>query len=228
MVEYAQIPTTLQTSASGLVGNLLEGIVAFAIFVLMLAIGAFVANFLGMVLRRFLKEIKVEKLLEEHGVHDAFVGFTFTNIAVTILKIYIMVIFVGIAADLIKLPMLSILAVQAAVYMPMLVQGLSILLVGLMVADYLTDRMKAAKGIPFANTFAILIEIFIVYNMLVLVLPLLLPAVDPSLLASSFLVILIALCFSIGLGIAIAIGLGLKDTVATIAKKNSGKLEKLL
>lgn len=227
-MDVVQTTSTLQTSISGLAGNLLEGVIAFGIFVFIMSFGVFIANILGMVLARFFKEAKVEKLLEDHGVHDAFLGFTFTNITVTLLKIYILVIFIGIAADVVKIAMLGTLAIQAAIYMPMLVQGLVILLAGLMVADYLTDKMKTAKGVPFANTLAILVEVFIVYNVLVIVMPLLLPAVDPSLLASSFLVILTALCLSIGLGLAIAIGLGLKDTVAALGKKHGHKIEKLL
>lgn len=228
MMDYGQTATAFMTNLSGLVGHLLEGVFAFGVFVFILSIGFFVAKILGDILRRFMKEAKVENLLEEHGVHDAFVGFKFTNIAVTLLKIYIIVIFLGIAADIVKIPMLYLLSAQAAAYMPMLVQGLIILLAGLMVADYLTDRMKTAKGVPFANTLAILVEIFIVYNVLVIVMPLLLPAVDPSLLASSFLVILTALAFAVGLGFAIAIGLGLKDTVSSLARKHSNKIEKLL
>lgn len=227
-MDYTQTITVLQTSTTGLVGHLLEGVFAFGIFVFIFAVGMFIAKVLGDILRRFCKEAAVEKLLQEHGVHDAFLGFTFTNIAVTLLKLYILVIFVGIAADVVKVPMLYLLSAQAAAYMPMLVQGIIILLIGLMVADYLTDRMKTAKGVPFANTFAILVEVFIVYNVLVIVMPMLLPAVDPSLLSWSFLVVLTALCLSAGLGFAIAIGLGLKDSVAYIAKKHSNKIEKLL
>jgi hypothetical protein len=227
-MDITQSAVSLQTGTTGFVGSLLEGIVAFGIFLFIMSVGYGIAKVLGSILKKFFDEAKIEKVLESHGVHDAFLGFTFTGILVTILKLYIFIIFLGIAADVVKIPMIYFMAGEAAAYMPMLVQGLVILLSGLMVADYLTDRMKTAKGVPFANTFAILVEIFIVYNVLVIVLPMLLPAVDPSLLASSFLVILVALCFALGLGFAIAMGLGLKDTVSMIAKKHSKKIEKLL
>jgi hypothetical protein len=218
----------LQLLLGGLIGQLLEGFIAFCVFVVIISFGIFIANILGYVLQRFFKEAKIEKHLESHGVHDAFVGFTFTNIAVTLLKIYVAVIFLGIAADVVRIPILYMVASAAASYMPALVQGIIILLAGLIVADYLTDRMKVSKNIPFANTLAILVEVFIVYNVLVIAMPMLLPAVDPSLLAWSFLVLLTALCLSVGLGIAIAMGLGLKDTVSSIAKRHSKKFERLL
>ncbi len=225
---YEKMVEQLQTSATGFVGNLLEGVVAFAILVLIMLAGYVVANFLGMVLRRFFGELKLEKFLESHGVHDAFVGFTFTNIVVALLKIYVMVFFVGIAASIVKVPMLTYFSAQAMGYLPSLVQGLVILLIGLMAGDYITDRMKTHKKMPFANSLAILVELFIAYNALVIAMPLLLPAADPSLLVWSFLVVLAALAFAIGLGAAIALGFGLKDTVSDVAKKNRHHFHGLL
>ncbi|MCX8174867.1 MAG: hypothetical protein N3E51_01535 [Candidatus Micrarchaeota archaeon] len=217
----------LQLSASGFVGNLLQGVVDLAILVLILLVGAFVANLLGMVLKRFLVELRLEKFLESHGIHDALLGFSVTNVAVLLLKLYVMIVFLGIAADIVMVPMLSMLAAQATGYLPSLVQGVIILMAGLIAGDYVTDRMKKSKGVPFANTLAIIVEIFIAYNALVIALPMLLPASDPSLLVWSFLVVLSALALAVGLGAAIAIGLGMKDVVAELAKKHKSKLDGL-
>ncbi|MCX8196851.1 MAG: hypothetical protein N3G80_00850 [Candidatus Micrarchaeota archaeon] len=212
--------------ASGFVGNLLEGIAAFSILVLILALGWAVAHVLGKVLKEFFDRIRIEKFLESHGVHDAFLGFTFSGIAVSLLKLYVMVAFLAIAADIIKVGIVTNLAFQAISYLPMLFQGIVIIMAALMAGDYITDRIKESKRIPFANTFAILVEVFIAYNALVIAMPLLLPAADPSLLIWSFLVVLSALAIAFGLGFAIAIGFGLKDVVAEIAKKNKEKIAK--
>lgn len=225
---YEEVVVQLQSNATGFVSNLLEGLVAFCILVIIMFAGFFVADILGRVLREFLKRIRMEKFLEGHGVHDAFVGFTFSNIAVAVLKLYVVVAFLGIASDIVRIPILAFLAAQALGYMPSLVQGLAILLVGLMAGDYITDRMKESKKIPFANSVGIVVELFIAYNALVIALPLLLPAADPSMLVWSFLVVLGALAFAIGLGAAIAIGLGMKDAVADVAKKHKDKLNRLL
>ncbi|MEM4554471.1 MAG: hypothetical protein QXT25_01310 [Candidatus Anstonellaceae archaeon] len=216
------------TGASGFVGNLLEGVAAFAILVVILAIGWGVAYLLGNALKEFFVRIRLEKFLESHGVHDAFLGFTFSGIAVTLLKLYIMVAFLGIAADVVKIGLISTIALQAIGYLPMLLQGVIILMAALMAGDYITDKMKESKKIPFANSLAILVEIFIAYNALVIALPLLLPAADPSLLIWSFLVLLSAFAVAVGLGFAIAIGLGLKDVVAEVAKKHKDKINRLL
>ena len=225
---YEQMLGQLQTNTTGFVGGMLEGLAAFCILVIIMFAGVAVANVLGKVLRLFFKELKFEKFLASHGVDDAFVGFTFTDISVAVLKLYVVVAFLGIASDIVRVPMLTYVAVQAISYLPSLVQGMVILLAWLMAGDYITDKIKVNKKIPFANSVAILIELFIAYNALVIAMPLLLPAADPSLLILSFLVVLGALAFAVGLGTAIAIGLGLKDTVADVAKKHKDKFNRLL
>ena len=224
---YELFMDKLQVNSAAFLTNVLEGVFAFAILVVILLIGMFVANILGWLLKHFLQRVRLEKFLEQHGVHDAFVGFTLSSIAVGLLKLYVVVIFLGIAADVVMVPMLYMVASQASGYMPSLVQGVVILLAGLMGGDYVTDKMKTAKKVPFINTIAILVEVFIAYNALVIALPLLLPSADPSLLVTSFLVVLAALAFALSLGSAIAIGLGMKDAVASVAAKHKDKINGL-
>ena len=225
---YEDMLGPLQMGATGFVGSLLAGLAAFCIFIVIMFVGVFVADILGKALRLFLKKVKLEKFLESHEVDDAFVGFTFSDIVVALLKLYVAVAFLAIAADVVKVPVLTYIATQAVGYLPSLVQGLIVLLAGLIAGDYITDRMKKSKRIPFANSLGILVELFIAYNALVIAMPMLLPAADPSLLVWSFLVVLAALAFALGLGFAIAIGFGLKDTVADVAKRNRDKFTKLV
>jgi len=225
---YEYLLDQLQASSVGFLGSLLSGVFAFCILVAVMLIGIWIANLLGNVLKEFFRRIKFEKFLEGHGVHDAFLGFTLSGIAIIMLKLYVVVAFLGIAADIIQMPMLYMLAAQAIVYLPSLAQGLVILLVALMAADYLNDKIRENKKLPFANGIGILVTLFIAYNALVIALPMLLPAADPSLLVWSFLVLLSAFAIALGFGAAIAIGLGMKDTVSEIAKKNRDKFSKLL
>ena len=154
-------------------------------------------------------------------------GFSFTNIAVVLLKIYVTVAFIGMAADVVNVPMLTYLTTQAAAYLPSLFQGVVVLVIGLMAGDYITDKMKTNSKIPFGNTLANLVELFIAYNAIVIAMPLLLPAADPSLLIWSFLVVLAAVAFALGIGGAIALGFGFRDTVSDIANKHKKKIDSL-
>src|SRR3989344_7288748 len=110
---YELFMDKLQVNSAAFLSNLLEGIFAFTILMVILLIGMFVANILGWLLKHFLQRIGLEKFLAQHGVHDAFVGFTLTSIAVGLLKLSVVVIFLGIAADVVMVPMLFSLAMQA-------------------------------------------------------------------------------------------------------------------
>ena len=227
-MDLGYIISQLQVGATGFLVNLLEGVFAFAVLVLLLMIGAYISKWLGKLLRKFFEKFDIEKFLAQHHLHDAFMGFTLSGIVILLVQLYVMVAFLGIAADVVKVPMLSYFAAQAINYFPLLVQGLVILLFALLAADYLTDRIKTSKTLPFANNIAMLVQFFIAYNALVIVLPLLFPAANPTLLIWSFMAILVAFAIALGFGAAIAIGLGLKDTVADVAKKNKDKFSKLL
>jgi hypothetical protein len=229
---YDYLVQQLQMSSASFIGSLLEGVFAFCIIFAFMLVGIWMANLFGKILSEFFSRIKLEKFLEGHGVHDAFLGFTLSGIAIIMLKLYVVVAFFGFAANAVNnitpAPMLNTLAAQAIGYLPLLAQGLVILLVGLLAGDYLTDKIKESKKLPFANSIGILIELFIAYNVVVIAMPMLLPAADPSLLVWSFLVLLSAFAIALGLGAAIAIGLGMKDTVAELAKKHKDKFNRLI
>ncbi|MCX8195110.1 MAG: hypothetical protein N3G22_03340 [Candidatus Micrarchaeota archaeon] len=227
-MEYSGLLEQFVLSTSNFMRNIIDGFFALAIFLAIIWVGFYVATWIGDLARKFLRGIKLEKFLEEHGIHDSFVGFSFSSILVVVLKVYIVLAFLGIAAEVVRLPFLVSLALQASAYFPMLIQGLAILLAALVAGDYITDKIKESRKIPFANTLAILIEVFIAYNALVIAMPLLLPAADPSLLIYSFLIVLGAFGLALGLGGAIAIGLGLKDVVSEVAKKNKDKFSRLM
>ncbi len=213
----------LAAFGSSLLGNILDGLAAFGIVVILLAIGYLFAWVLTWMLNRFLHHLQLEAKLRKHHLHDSLLGFSLTQIANILLWLTVMVTFLGIGADVVQVPFLTRVAAMAIGYMPSLTMGIVILAAGLMIGDYVTDRMKAAKHIPFSNIVAILVELFIAYNALVIAVPLLLPSASTSLLEQSFAIILAAFGLMFGLGGAIAIGLGLKDVVAKVAEKNRDK-----
>jgi membrane protein YqaA with SNARE-associated domain len=223
MVEMAAFTNELTTFATGFLGNILEGVAAFAIVVIALIVGHVVAWLINSGIRKFLKHLSLEAELKKHHLHDSLLGFTFTQVITTLMWLWVMVLFFGFGAGVMKFPFLMSLASMATNYLPSLTSGAVVLVAGLMIGDYITDRMKLAKGVPFVNLIAIVVEVFIAYNALVIALPMLLPRASTVLLEQSFAIVLAALGLMLGLGGAIAIGLGLKDTVAKVADKNKDK-----
>jgi hypothetical protein len=178
-------------------------------------------------LKRFLEKIGLEKWIKRKGLDTALLGFTVTGVLCTFLKLVTIAVFLGIAADVAKLTFLLDVVRWFVSYVPLLVQGATILLIALLAGDYVTDRIKESKA-PFARAVGMAFEVFIIYTALVMALPLLLPNADVEILKTAFILVVGGVVFALALGFAIAIGLGAKETIAKIAKKKESDFEKLV
>jgi len=102
-----------------------------------------------------------------------------------------------------------------------------ILVIAMLGADYVTDRIRKTRDIPFPNTMAVMGKVFVGYTALVIAMPLILPGADVEILRTFFTLLVGAFALAIGLGGAIAIGFGMKDTVGTVAKDHKHEIKKL-
>ncbi|MFH1056603.1 MAG: hypothetical protein V1717_02295 [Candidatus Micrarchaeota archaeon] len=222
-VLYARLVEALSMAAS----NFMYGLIDLLILVVFLGIGWIVSVFLVSILENFLLQIGLEKQLRKRSIHDALFGFTLTDVLGKVLKLLTLAVFLGIAAEVTSLVFVGELVSWFVGYIPLFVQGVAVLLIALLGGDYITDKMRSSS-VPFKNLIAWVLEAFIIYTGVVIALPLFLPNADASILRTAFLLLLGSVALAFGLGMAIAIGLGLKDTVARVAKKKEGDLEKLV
>ena len=207
--------------------NFVIGIASLIVVLAALVVGWLVGKILVRVLHAFLESIKLEHELKKRGVHDALMGFSVTTVLEKFVKLVTYAVFLGLVADIVHLGFLSQLVMWFIGYVPLLVQGATIIVIALLAADYVTDRIKASK-VPFARTVGLALEVFVIYTAIVMALPLLLPNADVEILKTTFLLIVGSLSIALGLGMAIALGLGLKDTVADVAKRRKGEFEKII
>lgn len=191
-----------------------------------LVIGYIVGRFVSYLVKNFLKRVKFEKWLEERGIADALPGFTLTGVFDKIIKLVSIAVFLGIAAEVTELVFVRDLVLWFIGYVPLLLQGLAILILALIGGDYVTDRIKASN-IPFARFIGVVFEVLVVYTALVISLPLILPNADVDILKNAFTLIITGVILAFSLGFAIAFGLGAKDVVREVAKKKEKDLEKL-
>jgi hypothetical protein len=221
---YARLAEALALKAVDFV----SGLAAFLVVIIFLALGWLVSKVLTWLARHFLDEFKVEAELKKHGIDDSLWGFTFTDVAVVFIHLLTLSAFLGMAADIVNLNFLSDLVLWFIGYVPLLLQGLVVLVLALMAGDYVTDRIKKSKVVPFANFVGVFIEIFIVYTAIVIALPLVLPNADVEILRFTYYIVLGAFAVALALGLGIALGLGLKDTVSDIAEDKKKDIEKLV
>ncbi|MBI5061775.1 MAG: hypothetical protein HZB67_05690, partial [Candidatus Aenigmarchaeota archaeon] len=208
--------------------NFVEGIGALVVVILFLVVAWVVSKILVHILKRFLEEIQLEEKFREHGIHDALLGFNFTHVLAMLLKLTVYAAFLGIAAETVNLKFMTSIVLWFVGYVPLLVQGIVILLFAMLAADYVTDHIKKTKVIPFANFVGVFFEVFVVYTAIVMAIPLILPNADTEILRFTYYIILGAIGFALALGLGIALGLGLRDTVAKVAEKKRPEIEKLV
>ncbi len=203
---------------------LLNGGVAFIVFVVILAVGIILALLFGRILHRILEAARIEEFIEKHGLKEALLGFTLSDLIVWAFEIYVILFVLAIGGGVASVNVLVNWAMGGLNYMASAVQGLTILVVGLFIGEYISDRIKTSDVFA-AGALAMIVEIFIAYNALVLALPALLPNVDTSLLKISFIYFIGALLLGLAIAVGIAFGFGLKDAISRIAVGHLNDIE---
>ncbi|MEM0475860.1 MAG: hypothetical protein QW343_03635 [Candidatus Norongarragalinales archaeon] len=226
-VVWATLQQRLADAFARVGENFVAGLGDVVVVLIFLAVGWIVAKFLCFFLNKFLLHVGLEKWIKKKGLETALLGFTVTGVLDSFLKLVTIAVFLGIAADITRLLFLRDLVTWFIGYVPLLVQGATIIVLALLAGDYVTDRIKESK-IPFGRFLGVVFEIFVIYTALVMALPLILPNADVEILKTAFILIVGGVVFALALGFAIAIGLGAKDSVARLAKKKENDLEKLV
>lgn len=230
---FSDIFSTIQTgvvdATQQLAVQFIQGIGGMIWLLLFLVFGYIVAWFVAdVILKRLLGLMKIEGRIKQVGLQDALVGFTLTGLITGFTKFYVVLMFVGSAAESFQLLLFNDVIKTLLFYIPSLLQGLAILVLALFLGDFITGKIRKSKAFPLSGLVATVIQVIIAYTAFVMALNLIFPSVDISILVNMFNLFFGALAVGSGLGIAIALGLGLKDSVAAIAKRKEKDIEKAL
>jgi hypothetical protein len=188
---------------------------------IVLAFGYLLGEVLEVVLISFLKKIKFNEFIHGLKISPKFESFDMAHLIGVIIKWYVFVIFLAPAASLAKLGSFSEILMDFARWLPSLMVGLVILLLGWIGADIVANKINDTK-IKSKGFVANLVKI----TLLVFVLIVSLEEVGVKLtLIHEILIILFA---SIALGISLAFGIGfglaLKDEASSLIKGVKKKL----
>ncbi len=173
---------------------------------LILLIGWLIGKIFGKIVRSILKKLKADRYFKFGR------GFEVSNVFSVIATWAIYLLFIILAVDLLEIDILSTILLDILRFIPLLVEGIIIILVGYLVAKYVQGQIVASK-----MTYSEVIGQVIFFFTLIIAIDLSLHAIglEPFVIDG----IILILVGSIGIGVAIALGLGLKDTVAKLAKK---------
>ena len=136
------------------------GIIAALVIIL---IGGIVGWFLGLVLTRALKEAKIDFWLQQHGLGKALSGLDLATVLGSILKWYIVIVFLGEAAALIKLTALQAFVIGLVSYVPLLIGAFVVFLMGLIIGEYAKNSIIKKMDFPHKPLIAKFTKFLVVY-----------------------------------------------------------------
>ena len=224
-LETSVIMQRVADAGGDIVSGMLYALWATVIIVGYYVLGWCVAYIVNNLLKSAFEGVKMEQKIKSYGVHNALLGMKITSVIYTLLKVYIVVVFLGAAAARVQLGLVTDVIMWLVGYVPSLVQGVLVIGGALIAADFLVSKLK---GVQFAKTVGLLIKVFVGYTALVIALPFILPGADTEILKTAFTLAVSSVAVAVGLGLGIALGWGLKDTVNDVAKKKKKMIEDLL
>jgi len=221
---------SLQTSAVAIAMSVVVGLAV-------LVVGYAVAVVVESILRKAFAKAELEKKIKDKKLSHALLGFTFTGIIVGLIKWIVFLWFLTSAVGIMENSFLSFRAgaepvltnflVKFAGFLPVLLEGVIILVIGLLIAEYLSTRIKA--GVRFqAGTISLAVKALIIYFTVVTLLSNPVYGLDVGVITTIFNYLVLSGALGIGGGIAIAVGLGMKDSVSRLSKKHERGFEKTI
>jgi len=176
-----------------------------------LLVGWLVGRLVGKITKNILKKLNADRYFRFGRGFQ--VSTMFPMIISWIIYLWIMRSAVGILG----IPELTLFFAQILSFLPKLLEGIIVILIGYLVAKYVEGQVIATKA-----EYSGLIGQVIFFFTMIIAIDLALPLVGiSSQVIDGIILILVA---SVGLGIAIALGQGLKETIAKLAKKYTRKL----
>jgi len=222
----AEIITTIMASFATAIGTMIEWIPAIVAALIILLIGWFAGKLVGKIVGTIIDKIGLGAALDKTMVGDAVKssGMTTAKFFDVLVRWFIYIIFIMAAINVLGIELLIDFMNQLVLYIPHLIAGLLLLVVGLILVDFLMDWLGAQlKTREVASGELIATILRALFTLLILTL-----ALDQMLIDTQIIyTFLVPLAWGLGIGLAVAIGIALgwgsKDIVAEYLKEKLTK-----
>ncbi len=205
------------------VNNLLFGamdfIVGLVLVLIFLIIGYLVAKIVNSIILKALQGIRLEEWVKNRNLQGALGGFTLTGLILLLVKVSIVIAFLGAAVQVVQVAFFTELLGGLLGYIVSLTKGLVIVVAFLFVSKYLTNIIRSEKRF-LSGQVAFGIRALLAYIAIIIALPFFLPGANVEVLIQLLTLLLQAVILAFGLAVGLALGLGLKDSVSKAAAKN--------
>jgi len=221
-----EIITTVTESFSTAIGTMIKWIPAIIAALIILLIGWFAGKLAGKIIGTIIDKIGLGAALDKTAIGGAFKssGMNTAKFFEVLVRWFIYIIFIMAAINVLKIDLLIDFMNKLVLYIPHLIAGLFLLIVGLILVDFLMDWIGAqlkTREVGSADLIATVLRAL--FTLVIIVL-----ALDQMLIDTSIIyTFLEPLAWGLGIGLAVAIGIsvgwGSKDVVAEYLKEKCTK-----
>ncbi len=226
MSGWAAVSETGRAIADPLVtfGNSLVNVLPSIIgAILLIAFGYIISAFIGLIVKKALVKVGLDKWYESTGKHTALGQMSLSHLLAGMLKWYLFALFLVPAVSIIQLDVFANLLTQIALWIPNLLVAILIVLAGIIVADIAASKLAHAKKIGWIKSLTPPIKFIIIIFFLDVALRQI--GIDFTLASSTFLIILGGIVLALALAIGISFGYALRPEVEKAIKELKKKLE---
>lgn len=191
----------------------LPGIAAAIVLVVF---GYLISWVIGFVVREILMRVGFDNWLAKTKLNKAIGGASLSTIIGTLTKWWIFVAFLAPAATFLNLGEISDLLIKLVNWLPNLFIGIAIFLFGLIVADYVADRIvhkKVQGSLLLADIVKWAIIVFIVILALGQI------GIKMTFAENAFLIFVSGITLAVSIAIGISLGYALKDEMKKLVKR---------
>jgi len=219
MVDYVTVITTPIVNTANIVLTYIPVIIAA---IIILIIGWIIGRIAGGVAKRVFERAKLDRAVSKTGAGEALAGtgMTFSGLFSAVIRWFIYLIFIMAAVSVLNIPVFSNFVNQIVLYIPNLIAGILILLVGLLGINYIMDWMKGllkSQNVAFANIITTGLQALL--SLVVIVIALDQLQIDTQIIYTFLVPLAWGLAAGLAIAIGIAVGVGGKDVAAEYLQK---------
>jgi hypothetical protein len=168
------------------------------------------------IVMKILQKTRVDDWMEEQNLVSAIGNKKISAIAGSIVKWYIIAVFIAQAVELVQLKVLREFVTSAVYWFPNLILAGLIIFAGLILGRYIRNAIEATKH-SFKCTIGLVLEILIIYAAVVMAVQTI--KIDATILIVAFALAVGGFVIAIGIATGISFGLALKDEAKSIVKE---------
>lgn len=190
--------------------------------IIILIIGWIVGRIGGGIMSRILRRANVDETVGKTDFGDAIAksGMTVTGLFSALVKWFIYLIFIMAAVNVLNIPIFADFLNQVVLYIPNLIAGVLILVIGLIAINFLMKwigGMLKAQDVPFTNW--IIVGLQALLSLVVIVIALDQWRIETAIIYTFLVPLAWGISAGIAIAIGVAVGVGAKDIVAEYLRK---------